>query len=129
MWQIGDERTVDLINILKVICSSCGFKIQDNPIKHKNRDKYCPKCRTAYRKSGISWKPNLHWIKERLLRREKRRIDKQIQEFRRIERSIYNRTGELPSTNEVFYEWSLKIGDEDAKKIKWEKLRNKVRKT
>lgn len=113
---------------MKVVCSSCGFKINDNSSKHKNREKYCPKCRMVYRKRGISWKPNLNWIRERLLRREKRRMDKQIQEFRRIERSIRNRTGITPRIDTVFREWMFKIGEEDAKKINWDKLRNKVRK-
>ena len=74
------------------------------------------------------WKPNLTWIKERLFRRDKRRMDKQIQEFRRIERSIYNRTGSLPSVDVVFREWIRKIGEEKSKKVEWEKIRNKLRK-
>ena len=38
----------------KIKCA-CGYIIVDNPEKHQTRDKYCPNCKTPYRKAGIQW--------------------------------------------------------------------------
>lgn len=35
----------------------------DNTEKHLYRDKYCPKCGTVYKHSGLTWKPKL-WYKK-----------------------------------------------------------------
>lgn len=110
-----------------VNCKVCGHRFPDNPQKHRNRPKYCPNCLTPYKKTWQFWKPNLNWIREKLFKREERRLEKQLRTFQRIRKSLRMQYKREPTTDEVIRQWMFELG-EDANKIKWEKLRHALKK-
>ena len=71
--------------IKKIKCKNqeCRSIIVDNSEKHQNREKYCPKCRTAYKKPRGALKIDLNWLnirQQKQLEKEKLKETKRNQE-------------------------------------------------
>jgi len=107
-------------------CKSCGHSFRDNPLKHRNREKYCPKCGVPYRKPWFEWRPNLNWLRERLEKREEKRIRKIQSLYERARHSLRTRKGMEPSDSEILWEMQMIFGQDAVGN--YEALRRKLRK-
>jgi len=99
-----------------VVCKNCGFRIVNNPRKHRERAKLCPKCLTPYTKPWYAWKPNLNWVKEKLAR-VKAKADWKEQQYRGRARHLLRlELKREPNEGEIAREiMRLKQEDQDRK--------------
>jgi len=113
-----------------ITCERCGFKFPDNPKKHMNRTKYCPQCRMPYSlHKGLSDWINLRWIKEKLLRKQRRDDEKWVNFQKRIYKSLTASLKRRPTHLEFTLKIMNSLTKEDKEKYdKWERKRREVRK-
>jgi len=57
--------------LAKLVCPNCHNTINDNPKKHRYRDKICNNCKKPYRTVGLHLPSfNLNWLRDKLFRRK-----------------------------------------------------------
>lgn len=84
-------------------CRECCHRFPNNPKKHQNRPKLCPKCHKAYTKTGINWKPNLSWLKNKIFKTKEKKQNRLSQLRQRTIKSYKLSMKREPSEMNLVY--------------------------